>query len=58
MEEFKYGTTDRDQPFSGQVVPSSLFGVAKNELGFQLLGKILLIWDFSKLLKVKPVNVT
>lgn len=56
MEEFKYRTADRDQPFSGQGWPHSLIGVAKNELGFQ--DEILLIWDFSKLLKVKPVNIT
>lgn len=44
--------------FQGKVVPNSLIGVAKNELGFQVLDKILLIWDFSKLFKVKPVNIT
>lgn len=43
--------------FQGKVVPSGLFGVAKNESGFQVLDNILLTWDFFKLLKVKPVNI-
>lgn len=44
--------------FQGKVVPSSLVGVAKNKPSFQVLDEMLLIWDFSKLLEVKPVNTT
>lgn len=43
--------------FQGKVIPNSLVGVAKNELGFQVLDEMLLTWGFSKLLEVKPVNI-